>query len=71
MTIREAVAYGVQELEGVSTTPRLDVEIVLAHVLGRSGSSDAFLLTHRDTVLSAEQEKKFAVCMQVANVCDK
>lgn len=61
--LREAVRYGVKELGGTSTTPQLDAEILLAHVLGRAGSSDAFLLTHRDDVLSAEQEKKFAACI--------
>lgn len=60
MTIGEAIRYGVRELDGASTTPELDAEMLLTFALGRGAHShDVFVLTHPEVALTSGQEAAF------------
>src|SRR5215813_2626845 len=51
-SLHHALARGAAELEGITEQPRRDAELLLLRVIGRDR---AFLLTHLDTQLTANQ----------------
>lgn len=53
ITLRRALALGTSKLEGITTEPRHDAELLLLHVIQRDR---AFLLTHPDSDLTVEQQ---------------
>jgi release factor glutamine methyltransferase len=55
-TAGDALAEAVEALRAVSSSPRLDAEVLLAHVLGRDR---AHLLAHPEAPLSAKQASLF------------
>lgn len=55
-TIEKSLKNGAQQLEAISSTPMLDVELLMAHICGYSRS---MLISHENDVLSAEQYKRF------------
>jgi release factor glutamine methyltransferase len=52
LNLKQALAEGTGRLEGITAQPRRDAELLLMRLLG---CDRAFLLTHPDTVLTAEQ----------------
>jgi release factor glutamine methyltransferase len=56
MQLHQAVAFGASQLEGISAWPRRDAELLLLHLLRRDR---AFLLTHSDFELTAEQAEQY------------
>jgi len=57
MTVREALALNAKRLSLCSSTPRLDAEVLLAHVLGKDRS---WLLAHGTDELSEQVVASFA-----------
>lgn len=53
MSLHHALARGAAELEGITEEPRRDAELLLLRIVTRDR---AFLLTHPDTQLTAEQQ---------------
>lgn len=58
MRVREALAAAASRLTGVSETPRLDVELLMAHVLGLT--REAMLLNAMDATAPAAFDALFA-----------
>ena len=56
MSLHHALARGAAELEGITEQPRRDAELLLLGIVGRDR---AFLLTHPDTQLTAEQQIQY------------
>ena len=56
LTIGDAVKLAVDKLKDISDTPSLDGRILLKEVMKED---DVFLLTHREVVLSDEQERDY------------
>ena len=56
LTLHQAIAQGASKLSGITAQPRRDAELLLLHLIGRDR---AFLLTHRDTPLTAEQAAQY------------
>lgn len=64
MTVAQALADGIRALEPTSDSPRLDAQLLLAHVVGRGKE---WLVAHSDDALTAEQRATFdALCAQRA-----
>ena len=61
MNIQEARSYGKGKLEDSSPTAQLDADCILQEILG---CDKAFLLFHRETVLTNEQETRFLKAME-------
>jgi len=61
MTIREALALNAKRLSLCSSTPRLDAEVLLAHVQGKEGS---YLLAHGTDQLSEGAMSSFAALIE-------
>ncbi len=55
-TVTTALAQGIDRLDGRSQTPRLDVEILLAHILGRRRT---WLIAHGDAAVSKLKAGRF------------
>src|SRR5580698_6432418 len=56
LTLHQALAQGASKLSGITAQPRRDAELLLLHLIGRDR---AFLLTHPDTPLTAEQAARY------------
>ena len=56
LTLYQALAQGASKLSGITAQPRRDAELLLLHLIGRDR---AFLLTHPDTPLTAEQAARY------------
>jgi release factor glutamine methyltransferase len=56
LTLHQALAQGANKLSGITALPRRDAELLLLHLIGRDR---AFLLTHPDTPLTAEQAAQY------------
>src|SRR5689334_12701630 len=57
MTLRDALTAAIPRLEAAGVeTPRLDAELLLAHVLGRDRT---FLFAHPGAALSAKQQEEW------------
>jgi release factor glutamine methyltransferase len=56
LTLHQALAQGANKLSGITSQPRRDAELLLLHLIGRDR---AFLLTHPDTPLTAEQAARY------------
>src|ERR1700760_4367694 len=61
MQLHLAVSYGASQLEGISAWPRRDAELLLLHLLRRDR---AFLLTHPDFELTADQAKQYTAWLR-------
>jgi release factor glutamine methyltransferase len=55
-SIHQALAHGVDKLEGITTQPRRDAELLLLRIIQRDR---AFLLTHPDADLTREQVQQY------------
>ncbi len=55
--IRDVLKHAEQQLGAASATPRLDADLLLRHLLERDR---AWMLTHADDVLPAEDEQRYA-----------
>lgn len=55
-SLRRALLYGEGQLEGIVAQPRRDAELLLLHTIKRDR---AFLLTHPETELAAEQQAQY------------
>lgn len=60
-TIREALAAGIRRLSATSTSPRLDAQLLLCHVLN---VEKPYLVAHDDEVLSAANETAFSALLK-------
>lgn len=60
MTLAEALQAAVEGLQPVSETPRLDAQVLAAHILGRSR---AWVLAHPEAELSPEQAARFRAAL--------
>ena len=56
LTIGDAVKLAAEKLKGISDTPSLDGRILLKEVTEKD---EVFLLTHRETLLSEEEEREY------------
>ncbi|OGY87117.1 MAG: protein-(glutamine-N5) methyltransferase, release factor-specific [Candidatus Kerfeldbacteria bacterium RIFOXYA2_FULL_38_24] len=56
MNVRQVIIKAVSKLQGISATPRLDVELILTHVLKKE---PVFLLIHPEYLLTKPQLTKF------------
>jgi release factor glutamine methyltransferase len=56
LTLYQALAHGASKLSGITAQSRRDAELLLLHLIGRDR---AFLLTHPDTPLTAEQVAQY------------
>jgi release factor glutamine methyltransferase len=57
ISLHHAVVHGARQLEGITAQPRRDAELLLLHIIK---CDRAFLLTHSDTKLTAEQAEQYA-----------
>ncbi len=56
ISLHHAVVHGARQLEGIASEPRRDAELLLLHIVQRDR---AFLLTHPDSALSADQVEQY------------
>jgi len=55
-TLQQALSAGISTLEGITTQPRRDAELLLLHLIERDR---AFLLTHPDLLLTTDQTAQY------------
>ena len=55
-TLQQTLSAGISTLEGITTQPRRDAELLLLHLIERDR---AFLLTHPDLLLTTDQTAQY------------